>query len=214
MATSIIGSIKHTLAQIANLRGRNLVRAARRMTWRRFPFSAAIVAGSLFGLIGLGSLDPAAAYQSSAAQNEVDLTSVTADDAAALDTMRPGGQPIDISFDDLKFDIEKGATYKPSMLTAAIKNLDGKQIRLRGYVKPGFKQSGIMNFVLVRDNQECCFGPGAALYDCVMVKMAEGQAIDFTVRPISLVGTLYLKEFIGKDKKVWAIYRMKDARQE
>lgn len=123
-------------------------------------------------------------------------------------------EPIDTSFDDLKFDIEKGAAYKPSMLTDEIKKLDGKTIRLRGFVRPGFKQNGIKQFVLVRDNQECCFGPGAALYDCVMVKMADDQSIDFTVRPISVVGTLYLKEFVGKDKKVWAIFRMKDAKQD
>ncbi len=123
-------------------------------------------------------------------------------------------EPIDISFDDLKFEIEKGAAYKPSMLTDEIKKLDGKKIRLRGFVRPGFKQNGIKQFVFVRDNQECCFGPGAALYDCVMVKMADEQSIDFTVRPISVVGTLYVKEFIGKDKKVWAIFRMKDAAKE
>jgi hypothetical protein len=154
------------------------------------------------------------ALQASAGSSE---TIANADDsspsgAPAIPT-RPG-EPIDLTFDDLKFDIEKGADYKPSMLTDSIKQLDGQTVRLRGFVRPSFKQTGIKNFILVRDNQECCFGPGAALYDCVMVKMADDLSIDFTVRPVSMVGTLYLKEFIGKDKKVWAIFRMKDARQE
>jgi hypothetical protein len=121
---------------------------------------------------------------------------------------------LDLSFDNLKFDIEKGADFKESMLTDELKKLDGRQIRIRGFIRPGFKQSGIKAFVLVRDNQECCFGPGAALYDCVMVKMAEDQSVEFTVRPITVVGTMQLKKYIGKDKKVWAIFRLNETRQE
>ncbi len=156
---------------------------------------------------------PASAFQTS---ESVVVTNGSATDEVEtnLAATTSAAEPIDLSFDDLKFEIEKGAAYKPSMLTDEIRKLDGKKIRLRGFVRPGFKQNGIKQFVFVRDNQECCFGPGAALYDCVMVKMADEQSIDFTVRPISLVGTLYVKEFIGKDKKVWAIFRMKDAAQE
>ncbi len=131
-----------------------------------------------------------------------------------LDEPLKPGEPRELSFDDLKFDIEKGAEFKESMLTEGLKKLDGQKVRLRGFVRPGFKQSGIKNFVLVRDNQECCFGPGAALYDCVMVKMSEDQAIEFTVRPITVVGTMQLKKYIGKDKKVWAIFRLNDTRLE
>lgn len=139
--------------------------------------------------------------------------SIAGDDGAG-DAPRDSADPLDLSFDDLKFDIEKGADFQESMLTESIKRLDGKKIRIRGFVRPGYKQSGIKNFVLVRDNQQCCFGPGAALYDCVMVKMAEDQAIDFTVRPIGVVGTMQLKQFMGKDGKVWAIFRLNESHQE
>jgi hypothetical protein len=121
---------------------------------------------------------------------------------------------IDLTFDHLKFDIAKGADFKPSLLTDALRGLDGKSIRLRGYMRPSFKQTGIKNFVLVRDNQECCFGPGAALYDCAMVKLADGQAMDFSLRPVTIRGTLAIKEFIGPDKKVWAIFRLNGAQPE
>src|SRR5476651_2718529 len=63
-----------------------------------------------------------------------------------------------VTFDDVKLELKKGDPYDASLLTPAIKNLDGKQIRIRGYILPGFQQSGITNFVLVRDNMECCFG--------------------------------------------------------
>lgn len=139
----------------------------------------------------------------------------TADEASPTrDDPATPAEPREVNFDDLKFDIAIGAEFKETMLTEAIKKLDGAKVRIRGFVRPGFKQSGIKNFVLVRDNQECCFGPGAALYDCVMVKMAADQSIDFTVRPICVVGTLQIKKYVGKDGKVWAIYRLNDTRQE
>ena len=42
--------------------------------------------------------------------------------------------------------------------------------------------------VLVRDNLECCFGPGAALYDCVMVRMNPGKTTNFSIRPVTVEG--------------------------
>ncbi len=48
--------------------------------------------------------------------------------------------------------------------------MNKKNVRVRGFILPSFQQSGITQFVLVRDNQECCFGPGAALHDCVVVR--------------------------------------------
>ena len=58
----------------------------------------------------------------------------------------------DISFDTIKFDIEKDAPFKPEMLTKEINALEGQLVRIRGYMLPSFQQSGIKKFVLVRDN--------------------------------------------------------------
>jgi hypothetical protein len=103
----------------------------------------------------------------------------------------------EISFDDLVFDIEKGGRYEPAMLTEAIKALDGKKVKLRGFILPStlFRETDINEFVLVRDNQECCFGPGAALYDCVVVNLVDGVTTDFTTRPVTVTGTFKLKEY-------------------
>ncbi|QDT01810.1 hypothetical protein K227x_01780 [Rubripirellula lacrimiformis] len=96
----------------------------------------------------------------------------------------------EINFDDLKFDIEKDAAFAPRMLSPDVKSLDGKKVKLRGYILPAtlFKEKGINQFVLVRDNQECCFGPGAALFDCVMVQMMPGRTTDFVTRPVTVEG--------------------------
>ena len=164
----------------------------------------------------LAATETAPAFQSADPPADASETSPgsAVDAPKSVDVPGKSSEPIDLSFDDLKFDIEKGADFKDSMLTEALKNLDGKKVRLRGFVRPGFKQTGIKNFILVRDNQECCFGPGAALYDCVMVKMSEDQSIDFTVRPISVVGTMQLKKYVGKDGKIWAIFRLNETRAE
>ena len=61
-------------------------------------------------------------------------------------------------------------------------------IRIRGYILPSFQQSGLTQFVLVRDNMECCFGPGAALFDCIVVQMAEGKTAEYTIRPVAVEG--------------------------
>lgn len=115
-------------------------------------------------------------------------------DEAARATARAKGE---ITFDDLKFDIEPDAPYDASMLTDSIRELDGKNVKLRGYILPStlFRETDIEEFVLVRDNQECCFGPGAALYDCVVVNLVGGAKTNFTTRPVTVTGKFVLKEY-------------------
>ena len=116
----------------------------------------------------------------------------------------------DITFDDLKFDIEKGGKFEESMLTPEIKSLSKQTVRLRGYMLPNsvYKSSGIEQFVLVRDNMECCFGPGAAIYDCVLVNMEKGKTTDFTTKPIAVRGKFEIEEFKFPDGTLAAIYKM------
>ncbi len=96
----------------------------------------------------------------------------------------------EINFDDLKFELEKDKPFKSGMLNDEVKQLDGQKVKLRGYILPAtlFKEKGIDQFVLVRDNQECCFGPGAALFDCVIIEMVPGKTTDFVTRPVTVEG--------------------------
>ena len=118
----------------------------------------------------------------------------------------------DLTFDDLQFDMEKGEDFERSMLTSEINGYNNGLVTLRGYIRPSFTQSGLTKFIFVRDNKECCFGPGAALYDCVLVKLAPGLKTDYTVRPVTIEGKFFLKEYMGPDDKVWSIYRMSETR--
>jgi hypothetical protein len=120
---------------------------------------------------------------------------------------KAGDKPYDKTFDDLRFNMTVGEKFKRSMLTKGIEEMNGQRIRIRGYILPTPQKHGIRQFVLVRDNQECCFGPGAALYDCILVEMKPGTAADFTIRPIAVEGTFNVREFDIEGKDL-AIYQM------
>ena len=136
------------------------------------------------------------------------------EDRPKVEFAQKAGEPKEISFDDLVFAMEKGGKFERSMLTEKILQMNGEQIRIRGFIRPAFKDTGLSKFVFVRDNQECCFGPGAALYDCILVELGGEKTTDYTVRPITVLGTIYMKEFKGPDGNIWAIYRMKNASVE
>lgn len=116
--------------------------------------------------------------------------------------------PKDITFDDIKLDMQKGDAFDRSRLTAGVKKLDGTPVRIRGYILPSFQQSGIKQFVLVRDNMQCCFGPGAALHDCIVVEMVGDATAEFSIRPVTVSGIFTVHELLGPDGNHLAIYHL------
>ncbi len=131
---------------------------------------------------------------------------------AAQKTIRPRSKRqlnylLDKSFDDLTFELEVNEEFERSLLTPQIEILKGQRIRIRGYIFPTPVRQGIKQFVLVRDNQECCFGPGAALFDCIIVKMNPGKTATFSARPVTVEGRFQIKEFyLGET--IRAIYQL------
>ncbi|MCA9246158.1 MAG: DUF3299 domain-containing protein [Planctomycetales bacterium] len=118
------------------------------------------------------------------------------------------GGILDRGFDDIKFEMDKEEPFERSMLTEQIEDLVGETIRIRGYILPTAKAKGLRQFVLVRDNMECCFGPGAALYDCILVEMDPGETTEFSIRPIAVEGVFDIRELVGPDGKHLAIYHL------
>jgi hypothetical protein len=112
------------------------------------------------------------------------------------------------TFDDLKFEMADQDQYVPAMLTPKVQSLAGKRLRIRGYIYPTLKKKGLKQFVLVRDNLECCFGPGAALYDCILVHMNAGKTAEYSIRPVAVQGKFTLEEFLDYDGTIRAIYRL------
>lgn len=132
---------------------------------------------------------------------------------AVASVPRPGADGVsDVTFDHLKFNIEKGQKFEWKMLTPGVEGLKGKRVRIRGWMLPQsvLQNTNIKEFVFVRDNQECCFGPGAALYDCMRVEMKPDQLASFMVTPITLEGTLVFDPLEFADMTL-ALFLLQDA---
>ena len=174
---------------------------------RRLAIAMAILIGAVAGC------ERAAVPTVEIASAPANLTAANATSPSAPAAAQPAPTPeadaaddddnrvVTKSFDDIKFDIEPDAPYDRSMLTDAIEALVGRRIRIRGFMLPTARQRGLREFVLMRDNMECCFGPGAALYDCILVEMREGQTTDLTLYSVAVEGEFTVEEFLGPDGK-------------
>jgi hypothetical protein len=120
----------------------------------------------------------------------------------------------DITFDDLEFKIERDGDFDPSMLSPSIEELNGAKVVIRGFMLASsvLQQSGIKQFVLVRDNQQCCFGPGAYVYHNMRVEVEDGKSTSFAVRPVTVEGTLTIDPWVGVDGKCYSVYHMRAQR--
>jgi hypothetical protein len=165
-----------------------------------------LVALALAGCTARSAAEIKPGEQATIAPRAADATK-TENPAPPPAVARPAEPVKSVTFDDIKLDLKKGDPFDPALLTPKVKQLDGKLISVRGYILPSFQQAGIKQFVLVRDNQECCFGPGAAIYDCILVEMKPGNTADFTIRPIAVEGKFNVREF-DIDGKDLAIYQM------
>ncbi|MFM1996939.1 MAG: hypothetical protein RLZZ111_1326 [Planctomycetota bacterium] len=168
---------------------------------------AVAVAACVVGLLGCDRPPDAAAPARPAPAQE---TVATPPQAAALPVANPSraAAPRDISFDDVKLEMQKGEPFTRDRLTPRVTALEGSRVRIRGYILPSFQQTGLTQFVLVRDNMECCFGPGAALHDCVVVRMVPGKTAEFSIRPVAVTGTFRVEELRGPDGRHLAIYAL------
>ncbi len=74
--------------------------------------------------------------------------------------------------------------------------LDGKKVFIKGFIRADStsQRHNIRNFLLVRDNYQCCFGDLSKVkfYDQVLVTVDESLHIDFSNRVIRMGGTLHV----------------------
>lgn len=121
-------------------------------------------------------------------------------------------QALRVSFDD--FDLLKVLNMEPvtedapSRMPKWLKDLDGKRIRVRGFMFPPFEEEDIPVFTLARDNQICCFGRNPLVYDLVDVFMRRGETTDYIQnRPFDVVGVFHIGDSIVPGE----LYSMDDA---
>ncbi|MDP7276360.1 MAG: hypothetical protein QF363_12845 [Planctomycetaceae bacterium] len=69
-----------------------------------------------------------------------------------------------------------------------IQSLNGKKIFLKGYMYRGKQRVGLTNFVLVKDNQQCCFGRQPNQSDMVEVYLEPGESVDLELGLTGVAG--------------------------
>ncbi|QDV15726.1 hypothetical protein Pan153_03440 [Gimesia panareensis] len=125
------------------------------------------------------------------------------------------GNALQVSYDDIDLlkvmNMEPVTPEAPQLMPEWLKNLDGKRIRIRGFMYPPFQQSGNEYFLLARDNQICCFGKNPKIYDLFPVVLKDGVTTDYILnRPFDVVGVFHIKaETI--DGELERIYLIDDA---
>ena len=98
------------------------------------------------------------------------------------------------------------------MLTDEIRKLDGKKVILRGFMDSSsiFQRKGIKQFVLIRDNSICCFGPGAKIYHNVQIDMDGDATAEFPgLQPLEIEGLFSIKPWTNPgDGKVYSVFHI------
>ncbi|REJ70472.1 MAG: DUF3299 domain-containing protein [Planctomycetota bacterium] len=161
-------------------------RTASKLTFRLAMVCGGLLLGALaLSFSGCESTTNATSSDGAASNGDAQVVLTSRQPDAPQATNEP---VLNITFDDLKFPHTPDEPYDSALLTEQVLGYVEKKIRVRGYILPTMQKDGIRQFVLVRDNQECCFGPGAALFDCVRVQMNGGQSVRYTTRPVSVEG--------------------------
>jgi len=75
-------------------------------------------------------------------------------------------------------------------LHPAVAPLDGQKIFIKGFMWNTQKQTGLEDFVLLKDNGKCCFGGAPKPYDMMVVKMKNSKTVDKIEGLVSVAGTL------------------------
>lgn len=120
---------------------------------------------------------------------------------------------IRVSFDDVDLlkvmNLDPVPADAPERLPKWLKALDGKRIRVRGFMYPPFQDTGIRGFVLARDNQICCFGRTPKEYDLIDIFLRKGITTHYIQnRPFDVVGVFRIKSEI---EQYTAMYELEDA---
>ncbi len=127
-----------------------------------------------------------------------------------------GTTALRVSYDDI--DLLKVLNMEPVPSNAAdhfpgwLQELNGKSVRVRGFMYPTFEATGLTEFTMARDNGICCFVRKPKIYDIIGVTLAEGVTTDYIEgRPFDVEGTFHI-EPEGDEHGLYRLYRISNAR--
>ena len=93
-----------------------------------------------------------------------------------------------ISYSDLQPDsAQAGQVVPPSAL-----DLEGKNIFIKGFIYPGREKDGIRQFLLVRDQGDCCFGGNPKITDRILVQLKDTKGFNFSGKLFKVAGEFHI----------------------
>lgn len=114
---------------------------------------------------------------------------------------------VELSFKALEFDpgpewAGKHVTAKdPVQLPANILALDGKRVRITGFIVPVLNVGGhIREFFIMSSPSSCCFGLAPRLFDFISAKMPVGPETSFVGEAAIFEGTLHVRKTPAEDE--------------
>ncbi len=88
-----------------------------------------------------------------------------------------------------------------------VRKLDGERIFVKGYMYPTKQLEGLDAFILVKDNQQCCFGGQPALTDMILVRMRDGLTVDY-LQGLVAVGGVFQTHDLSRGGALQPVYEL------
>src|SRR5262245_9295026 len=116
--------------------------------------------------------------------------------------------PRTIRWDEIDLPLGPDAKFEPWMLTTFLRDLDGRSVRIVGYMYGDlFQPTNIREFKLVR-HVDCQFGAAGHPGHLIFIELTNSLRTSFTTEPVAVEGTFHIRPFIGPDGRTWALYHM------
>ena len=93
-------------------------------------------------------------------------------------------------------------------LTPEVAALDGKPIFIKGYMYPTRQQTGMTEFVLVKDTGQCCFGGNPKLTDMIVVKFHDGMTVNHKEQTLVSVAGTFHAGAVTQSGELTAVYTL------
>ncbi len=107
--------------------------------------------------------------------------------------------------------LQPGEGEPENLIPESAVKMHGRDVLLKGYMYPGKQQRGIRQFLLVRDQGDCCFGGNPKITDRVLVQMADKQTIEYTPRLRKIAGRFSIRPAGAVDVDGGVFYHVENA---
>lgn len=84
--------------------------------------------------------------------------------------------------------------------------LDGKKVFLKGYMYQTNSTQDLRSFLMVKDNQDCCFGANPSITDRLGVVMTGDKTVDYRGGKVAIAGTFRLNPNYDPEESLAPIY--------